>query len=267
ALFAQSSRALAIPGEGWLGGENALLATLVSQHADELLHLTELIREANLVAKNTNEALSLARVAVRTADAIMRYDINTLRQDAMAGIYDAFPDLRDFDNELGILVRNGEAITANDGSFFRLVDYHDEQARAVLRHGYRATIWPQVFPQAFKFVENPSPVDVLIQKRYAASGLAARHAYQQGVLAMLTSEAMDNWQDPNTKQNGTQLAAATTAIADLQNLANSTEMLNLKQQEVAAEERKRREGIALKGPLMNFWAANPRIFTQPLNRR
>ena len=264
ALASSPARGQAFGFENWVNGENAMLAKMLALHAKEIAKLTALINEAKLVVSNTNDVLSLARVAKRSVDVIRNYTWDQLRRDAEMGLGEAFPELRELEAEVEILTRNGQALVQNDGSFFRLVDYHDARARKLAVHAYQATLWPLVFPRALKLAEaQPSPVELLVQQRYRATQTEARRAYRDSVVASLLKQSDAMWRDSMEKDNLQVRAEALAAHTGVQTMRDTSELLSLKEQEVAMDEQRRVESQAHRGAFMKLMADHPDMLVRP----
>lgn len=223
-----------------LGEESALLAELIGLQLEELTEISTLITNVKLVIGGLNEIASLARAAKRIYDAIRKYSLNDLLQDAKTGLYRAFPDLEKIEQELAMLKANGQAIEKGKDAFFGHVDYHDAEmnrvATATFRHAFRSTIWPAVFPEAMSFDEYPSPVDELIQRRYKRAGLNMRMAIQNTALGMLSEKIKTMVEDAEAKERTDLQTAALNAQANVQTTNNTTMMRDLAEIEHAERE-------------------------------
>lgn len=242
--------AYALPGEGWLDGENILLAKMVAAHMEEITQLTTIINNTRETVSSVNETLALARAVRRAYEMVIRYSLADLERDAKRGLYEQFPELERLDVEVRMAVDNAEALDNGGKAFFGHRDRHDprmeEVSRRMFSHGYKATIWPMLFPDALKFRDNPSPAEALVQQYFIHSGEARRRAVEQTSLAVLAGKVKAFVSDSEGKDDVAQrVAAAQTQIA-FQAMQDTRDMRDFKQIEVAEKEQLRQQDEAMR---------------------
>ena len=236
-LTPTTSHAFLDLGQGdWLSGQNSLLVELLAIEVEELANITETLRNMRMVAQAGNEALALARSTFRAYKAVRDYSREDLIRDAREGLYNAFPDLEGIESEIGLY----EDQWNNRDTFWSFHGAHDRQmgqvVRRVLEHGYQATIWPTVFPEAMAHRQNPSPVDLHIWEIYSRTGQKADAAIQKTALAALAVKAANFVADAEDSGNLELAAQAATTQLMVQEVSNSTEFLNLYKAEMASKE-------------------------------
>jgi len=225
--------------EDWLSGQNALLAQLLSAQLEELYRVSEMLANIRMVTSATNESLAIARETYRAYRTIRSYSLRDLMRDAKRGLYRTFPDLQEIERD-GILIKDqvesGEA-------FFSTWNRYDTKMSPTMRrlfeHSYQATIWPAVFPEAMELRPNMTPVEMNIWKRYAKTRQDVEVLVQKTSLAALMQKAANFVKDAEESGNLEVAIQAATSQAAIQQVANSTEMLNLYKAEVAIEEEAR----------------------------
>jgi len=226
--------------EGWLSGQNALLAKLLSAQLDELYNVTAILSNIRLVTSATNESLAIARETYRAYRSVRSYSLHDLMRDAKRGLYETFPDLREIERD-GVLIR--EQIEKGE-AFFSTWNRYDTKMNPVLRkvfeHSYQATIWPAVFPEAMALRPNATPVEKMIWERYTRTRQDMEVLVQKTSLAALAKKAANFVADAEESGN---LEVAINASANqmaVQQVSNSTEFINLYKSEIALEEEGRR---------------------------
>jgi hypothetical protein len=240
-VVGQSESAYAIFGEEeWLGGQNELLVELIVDQLKQIGQLVELVNNARMILGSVNDALALARTVKRVYDIVRNYNLDKLVADAKRGLYKAMPELRQTEADVRELIDNGQALSKGEGAFFSKVTIHDAQMSAAARksfeHGYQATIWPAVFPDAMDFLPDPSPVELLIQQRYLRTNDERRRAVQRTALGVLEQKVQAFVDDAEEKDNAELRSLATDTQVNFQSMANLTELKNLKEQESAEKE-------------------------------
>jgi hypothetical protein len=263
-LALDAEPAYAIFGEeDWLSGQNELLAELVGDQLRQISELMELVNTTRTMLGTVNDALALARTVKRVYDIVRNYSLERLMQDAKRGLYKAMPELRQTEAEVGELVQNGRALEQGAGAFFSKVTIHDaaisRAARATFEHGYQATIWPAVFPDAMSFLPDPSPVELLIQQRYLRTADAKRRAVQRTALGVLAKKVEAFVEDAEDKDNVELRSAATNAQLNFQSMAHLTELRNLKEQDAAEKEAARLDDQTVRGGLGQALGAHANI--------
>jgi hypothetical protein len=232
----------------WLSGQNQMLAQLLACNLEELSNISALLANMKLVVAAGNESLALARNTYRAYRSVKNYTWQDLMRDAKKGFYDVFPDLYDIEQE----AREYEHQYENRSRFFSYYGRHDyEMSRklgAVLSHGYKAAIWPRLFPSAFdRLKKNPSPVDLYTWQLYVKSGMAMEKAVKSTSIYALSEKVQKLVEEAERRDQLDLDAQAISAQMAVQQTANSTEFLDLYRAQVAqeeaahAKERKRRK--------------------------
>jgi hypothetical protein len=249
-LWSRPSYALFGMGD-WFSGQNAILAEILAAHIEELTKLTTLIANVQVIVRSTNEALSVARSMKRAYDMVRNYRLEDLGRDAKAGLFRAMPELRDLERETAALIGNADA--AGEGAFFSHTTHHDrltdDAVKRVFEHGYQASIWPMLFPEAMSFHRQPTPVEVMVQSRYRRTQEGTKRAVQRTALSVLAKKVEAFVEDAEAKDHVGVKSLAANAQINLQNLQNSTELLNLRNQDVAVEEAAREDEEAFRHTL------------------
>ena len=235
-LPARSQAFLDLGQSDWLSGQNSLLVELLATEIEELANITETLRNMRMVAQAGNEALALARSTFRAYKAVRDYSREDLIRDAREGLYNAFPDLEGIESEVNLY---GDQ-WVNRGDFWSFQGTYDgkmgQVVTRVLEHGYQATIWPTVFPEAMVYRQNPSPLDLHIWQIYSRTGQKADAAIQKTALAALAVKAANFVADAEDSGNLELAAQAATTQLMVQEVSNSTEFLNLYKAEMASKE-------------------------------
>ena len=226
------------------GEENAVLSQIAAQQLIEYVELVEIVQNAVYMVQALNETLAVARKAYQIYDAIRNYTLADLVADAKRGLYEAVPEAKQLEREVGTLVANGRAIRKGSGAFFSRVDIHDfkvkRRAEAVFRHAYRATIWPAVFPGAMDAKgAQPSQVDLLIQERFRRSGEEASSALKSSAMGILAKKVQAYVDDAERKGRADLQMGATTAQVSLQTMSDTNALLDLDRQRTALQEGER----------------------------
>lgn len=238
-------------GQGdWLSGQNSILMELLMTNLEELTNIAAILENMRIVAEAGNEGLAIARESYRNYQMIRRYTWKDLLTDARRGMYRAFPDLYKIEQEAVEYKRQYK----NRNRFFSYYGKHDyKMARTldrVMAHSYKATIWPHAFPAAFdQMAKNPSPVDLNIWKRYLKSGMMTEIAVKKTSLYAMSRKVQELVEAANRKDQIDLEAQAIQAQTSVQQVHNSTELLDLYKSEVSLAEqaqetdRKRRRAI------------------------
>lgn len=242
AVFFPAGPAHALFGEeDWLSGQNQLLASLLAENLQQTTQLATAVANLRAMLRATNESAAVARTAWRQVQVLRRYSIADLRDDALAGLYDAWPELSDIAQETEALVANGRAVRA--GAFWTHLDHHDpavsRRARTAFEYGYQSTIWPIAFPDAMQYGPGPSPVDVKVQALYRRAGHAHRVATQQMAWSVFARQVEGYLADAEATQRLDTRIQATEAVMAFQTMRNTTEALTLAQTEAADDEARR----------------------------
>jgi hypothetical protein len=220
------------------GEENAHLATLVGLQIKELGDVAAMLANLQYILQGVNELAAGMRQGYRVYQIIRNYSLEDLKRDAKRGLMEAFPELRGIDREVGLLIKNHQAI--EDGKFFVHIDRHDSRMHNALsasyRYAFRSSLWPIVYPEAKDLGDKPSEVDLLVQRRLQRAGLRARTAVQNTALGILAKKAATLVQDAEDKGRSDQASAALAAQAAVQNTANTTKISDLAELEAAREE-------------------------------
>lgn len=246
--------------EGWVSGQNELLAELLMNEMQELTQISTLVSNARLLVASTNDMLALARTTKRVYDIASRYTLAQLVEDARHGLYKAMPELARTELEVRELIDNGRALEHGEGAFFSRITFHDASVSAAARrsfeHGYQATIWPVVFPKAMSFLPNPSPVELMIQERYRRTDDERQRAIQRTALGVLARKVQAFADDAEGKDNVQLKMEATNAEVNFQSMAHLTELRNLEEQDAAEKEVRRGEDGAMRDGLARALKAN-----------
>lgn len=247
-------RAGAVFGEeDWLSGQNALLSEMLVREIEQSAHLSTLIANARQAVASANEMLALARTVRRVYEIVRNYSVEDLVRDAKRGLYQALPEARNLETEISELVDNGQALERGDGAFFSRITEADaavsRRARKVFEYGYQATIWPIAFPEAMKFHAEPSPVEALVQERYRFTEDEARRAVQTAATSVLADKVRAFVEDAESKDQADLKISATAAEVNLQTMRNTTELLNLAEQDAAMAEAARKSEVQFRKEL------------------
>jgi hypothetical protein len=239
--------------EDWISGQNEILLKMVGAHMQEIAQLTSIINNTRETVSAANDIFALVRTMRRTYEMIVRYDLDDLTREAKAGLYEGFPELAQLEDEVRLGAANVEDFGRGSDPFFQHWDHHDattrEAAKRTFQRAYQASIWPAVFPQSLKFHPNPSPAEALVQQHYLHTGDAQRRAVQKTALAVLAGKVNTFVRDAELKDNVALRTEAVHAQIALQDMQNSTELLNFKEQEVGAKEFHRQQDEALREQL------------------
>ncbi|CAN0599552.1 unnamed protein product, partial [Laminaria digitata] len=144
-----------------------------------------------------------ARTVKRVYETVKNYDLNDLKRDALAGLYQAIPEARQVDAEIRELVGNGRAMRG--GHFWSHLTPSDPevsaQSRRLFEHGYKAALWPMVLPSMKKDPRDGlTKVEKLIQDRYRRSGVRAEQALQKSVYGVLAQQVKAFVEDADSKK-------------------------------------------------------------------
>jgi hypothetical protein len=220
------------------GEENVQLATLVGLKLEELANLSAILTQIKYMIQGVNDVAAGVRQGYRIYRFIRNYSLQDLKRDAVRGLTEAFPELRDIHREVELLRENNQAV--NDGNFFTHVDMHDRPMRDALatsyRYAFRSAVWPMVFPEAKTLGEKPSEVDLLVHQRFGRAGLRAKTAIQRTALGILAKEAAALAKDAEAKGRADQKSAAVAAQAAVQDANNTTTLVNHADLQAAREE-------------------------------
>lgn len=227
--------------EDWLSGQNQLLFSLLAENIQHTTQLASAVMQLRGLLTTANETAALTRTAWRQVQILRRYDVDDLRRDALAGLYDAWPELRDVARETEALVANGRAV--HRGRFWTHLDHHDpavsRRARAAFEYGYQSTIWPIAFPRAVDHTPTPSPVDEKVAELYARTGHAHRVAMQQMAWSVFAQEVESYVDDAQATDRLDTRIEAMGALMQYQTMRNTTEAVNLEKTQAADAEARR----------------------------
>lgn len=196
-VIMQPTSAWAVFGlEDWISGQNAMLAELVAIEAAESAEsIPRMIFQFKQMVELLNETAGAAKLANEAYQWVRDFTWEDILTDAKNGLFKAFPDLEKIEGEIVDLRKNAEGI--RDGKFFTVQTRADSRvrqtAKGLVEHGYKAAIWPHVFPDAFNYeaLEEPSGVDLEIEKRFIESGMAQERALRKSTFGMLAGEMAD----------------------------------------------------------------------------
>lgn len=227
--------------EDWLSGQNQLLASLLAENLQHTTQLANAVVQLRSMLSAMNESAAVARTAWRQVQIIGRYDLDDLRDDAVAGLYDAWPELEDVARESQALVANGDAMQS--GGFWTHLDHHDPQvsrrARAAFEFGYQSTIWPIAFPDAMRHRPTASPVDHRVRELYRRAGHAHRQATQEMAWSVFARQVSGYLEDAEATDRLDTRIEATAAVMGYQTMRNTSEVLTLQQVQTAEDEARR----------------------------
>jgi len=225
----------------WLSGQNSLLVELLATQVEQLSNIKAMLENARYVASATNEGLALARQTFREVRAISNFDTKDLMMDAKRGLWKAFPDLAKIEQDSGLIknqIEGGDAFSASYSN-----KYDEIMARkfhAVLEHAYKASIWPNVFPDAFLAGKTNNPTETRIWKLYQKSGMVYEMAYKNTAMAALAKKVANFVADAEKSKNLEVATAAANAQINAQTLENSNEFLSI-YKSLTAEKMKAKE--------------------------
>lgn len=242
AVMASAQPAHALFGEeDWLSGQNQMLASLLAENLQHTAQLATAVSQLRMMVTTLNESASVARTAWRQVQVLRRYGLDDLRDDAVAGLYEAWPELADLARETDALVANGEAVRA--GGFWTHLDHHDpavsRRARAAFEYGYQSTIWPIAFPDAMRHVPSASPVDQRVRELYRQAGHSHRVAMQEMAWTVFARQVEGYVADAEETDRLDTRIEATSAVMAFQTMRNTSEALTLDQTKAAEAEARR----------------------------
>lgn len=232
-------RAAAIFGEeDWISGQNQLLTAMLVTELESTASLGTIITNIVQAVRVANETLAVARSVKRVYEAIVNYDLEALKRDALQGLYQAVPEARNFDAEVRELISNGRA--AKEGNFWTHVgagDYHmQSRSKALFDLGYQAAIWPVVFGDRHKKPDWDNPVDKQLYKRFQRTGRLAIKATQKGAYKVLAQQVKAFVADADQKKQVDLKMQATQTQLELQQAQDLTDLLELQKVDTAEQE-------------------------------
>ena len=247
-LSAVPKNAWALFGQGdWISGQNQMLMALLAEEIEHSAQLSTVITNARLIVGSTNELLSIARTTRRVLKAMQTYDLDRLRDDALAGLYQAIPESRSLSIEIQSLYQEGRAI--QEGRFWTRIGSKDpnvsRQMHKLWAHGYKSVIWPLVLPGQGHLRRGPNVIEEKVAMRYRVSGDQARRAYEQTALGVLAKKVDSYVRDAELKDRVDLKQAATATQLSLQQTADTAEMRRLHEQRVAEDQANREDLEAL----------------------
>ena len=228
--------------EDWISGQNQLLTAMLATELESTASLGTIITNIVQALRVANETLAVARSVKRVYEAIVNYDLEALKRDALRGLYQAIPEARDIDKEVRELVGNSRAL--EHGTFWSHVDNGDfrmqARSKALFDLGYQAAIWPAVFGDRHRNPHPDNPVDRELYARFRRTGQLAMKATQKGAYRVLAKQVRAFVEDAERKPQVDLKMQATQTELLLQQAQDTTDLLELKKIEAAEEEALRR---------------------------
>lgn len=265
-LVAMPRRASAIFGEeDWISGQNQLLTAMLVTELESTANLGTIITNMVQAVRTVNEMLAVARSVKRVYEAVVNYDLDALKRDALKGLYQAIPEAKKLDGEVRELVGNGYAL--DQGNFWKHVGAGDfrmqARSKALFDLGYQASIWPVVFGNRHRKPDWKNPVDQELYKRFQRTGRLAMRATQKGVYNVLADQVRAFVEDAERKPQVDLKMAATQTQLQLQQAQDLTDLLELQKIDAAEQEALRARAADFHKRLGKGLGANADILTSP----
>lgn len=232
-------RAAALFGEeDWISGQNQLLTAMLVTELESTAHLGTIITNLVQAVRVANETLAVARSVKRVYEAIVNYDLETLKRDALEGLYQAIPEARELDAEVRELVGNG--LATEHGNFWSHIGNADwrmqAKSKALFDLGYQAAIWPVVFGDRHRRPNEDNEVDKQLHARFLRTGRLAMKATQKGAYRVIARQVRAFVEDTERKPQVDLKMQATQTELQLQQAQDTTDLLELEKIEAAEEE-------------------------------
>lgn len=234
---------------------------LIGLNPKEITVFALLCNNVKDILAKSNDMVSLARQSRAAVEYVRSYSSDDLDNRAQQDLFAMFPEGREITREAAITARNVSALAGNDGTFFKLRDYHDNRMRMRVLHAYKATMWPDRNGNRTGLggtsQREPTPVDVLVQKRFDETGTAFERGLRDSQLAKLQEEVERLREEAKRRDDISVQSAAISAQAGVQVTHDTAELLDLERQKVAIEEQRRSLKLGVDRSLLAIIADNP----------
>lgn len=265
-MVAAPRRASAIFGEeDWISGQNQILTAMLVTELESTASLGTIITNIVQAVRVANETLAVARSVKRVYEAIVNYDLEKLKRDALQGLYMAVPEARELDREVRELIGNGRA--AQQGSFWTHVGSSDfrmqGRSKALFDLTYQGTIWPLVFGDRHRKPDAQSEVDKQLYARFRRTGQLAQKATQRGAYKVLAQQVKAFVEDAERKPQVDLKMQATQTQLELQQAQDLTDLVELKKIDAAEQEALRSEASEFYDKLGKGLGKNAKTLLEP----